>query len=121
MRVGIAKPDPTTPLISFMNPTLAVADVTAWRLVAAVCYGVSARLYDLTAGTSSALANAPAGYRRFPAYNNKFRIGSDYSAFASGQEDMACWHHYGRALAYPELTSVASKLRADFASVGISL
>lgn len=121
VRIGVGLPDPTTPIIGFMNPTLSIADVTAWRIVGVVCYGITSKVVDLTANTSSAIANAPAGYRRFPAYTNKYRIGSDYSAFANGQIDVAAWQHYDRALTDVELNTVASKLRTDYATLGITL
>ncbi len=120
-RVGVAKPDATTPVIGYMNPTLAVDDVSAWRLVALVVRGVSCKLVDLTAGTSSAAANAAAGYRRFPAVDNRFRIGADYSAYNVGTLDIAVWQHYQRGLTDAELSIVAESIRAYYLPRGIKL
>lgn len=117
--VYYVKPDPTLPVISHIDPSIAATDVTQWRLIAYQANGLTGTITDVTNNVTGSLTAGTPNYRWVN--TNPLRIGQDYSNFFNGSVDISAFLYFERALTATEIALFYATYQPFFASKGITV
>jgi len=127
-RIGYAKPHASAPAITYVNPSLSIADTRTWKLAGCVVHAAAAagdgggsQITDLTNSALSSKASVGSTYYRLPNSASLFRIGCDNADYFNGSIDIAAWFLWNRVLSSDQLQKLRAILKPYFHSRGISI
>lgn len=126
-RVSYAKQATASLVLNYVSPSLAVSDVSQWRMVAftasamAAADGTGGVVQDLTNNATTGATTAGPGFMRWSNFTQKLRIGSDFTPFYHGLIDMAMFCFWSRVLTAAEISDFRTRFQPFFNKRGISI